>query len=412
LSNNIWRREATRLLVAYRKNGEKFSLADYRDRDELDQYRRREEFLCPVCGELVILKLGHQRIWHFSHRKEANCPESYERESTYHMMGKLQLYQWLKQKGINAELESYINSCKQRADVAFEWKHKRYVLEYQCSSISTEIFNKRTQGYLANGINPIWILGGNQLKRMGTNLFSFNHFQYLFLRREEGGWHMPVYCPDFRSFIFLQHTMPVSSKKVVASISTFQRSETSLSVLLTPSPVTAIPLLRMLHELQKTKTSFFIQPTVIQKHFLNELYTKRMNLQLLPPELGLPVPSAPFLETPPLIWQTYIYLDILRFMKVGDIISKQNVNNAFLIRKQRQQITLRTMPLCKNSDIPEAINEYLTLLVSIGTLEKISEYLYKMVRPFYLPSSVEQQGSSEKQFYEKFDKIIMNQFLS
>jgi len=377
----------------------------------LDQYRRKEEFQCPVCGELVILKLGDKRIWHFSHYIGANCPERYERESSYHMMGKLQLYQWLKQKGINAELESYINSCKQRADIAFDWKDKKYALEFQCSSISTEIFNKRTQGYIESGISPIWILGGNQLKRMGANLFSFNHFQYLFLRKGDLGWNVPFYCPDSRSFIFLQHTIPVSSKKVLASISTFQRSETNLSFLLTPSPTTVIPLSRMLHELQKVKTNFFIQPTIIQKRFLNELYTKKLNLLLLPPELGLPVPSAPFIETSPLIWQTYLYLDILRYIREGEIISEQNVYNAILLRKHRKQITTRTIPLCLSGDFHEPIKEYLNLLVNISTLEKVSGNRYKMVRPFYLPSSVDYQVKAEMKFYDKFDKIIMNQFL-
>lgn len=405
------RREATKLLVAYRKDGEKFSLADYRNRDELDQFRKKEKFQCPVCGELVILKLGSKRIWHFSHRKEANCPESYERESSYHMMGKLQLFQWLKQKGIEAELECYITSCKQRADIAFDWKHKRYAIEFQCSSISTETFNKRTQGYVANGITPIWILGGNQLKRMGVNLFSFNHFQYLFLRKEDIGWNMPVYCPDTRSFIFLQHLIPVSSKKVVASISTFQRSQTNLAALFTPSPVTGVPLSKMLHELQKIKTNFFIQPNLAQKLFLNELYTKKFNLLLLPPELGLPVPSAPFIETPTLVWQTYLYLDILRYMREGEIISEQNVYNAILLRKHRKQITLRRIPLCSSGDFHEAIKEYLALLVNISTLEKLSGNRFKMVRPFYLPKSVEQQVWAEKQFYDRFEKIIMNQFL-
>jgi competence protein CoiA len=411
LPNNNGRREVATLLVAYRKNGEKFSLADYRDRDELDQYRRKEEFLCPVCGELVILKLGDKRIWHFSHRKEANCPASYERESSYHMMGKLQLYQWLIQKGIDAELESYITTCKQRADIAFEWNYKKYALEFQCSSISSELFIKRTQGYVASGITPVWILGGNQLKRMGANLYSFNHFQYLFIRRENVGWNVPVYCPDTRSFIFLQHIIPVSSKKVVASISTFQRSETNLSALFTPSPTTPMPLTKMINELQKVKTSFFIQPTATQKLFLNELYTKKLNLLLFPPEIGLPVPSAPFIETSPLVWQTYLYLDLLRHLREGEIISEQNVYNAIELRKHRRQITTRTPPLCRTGDDYEATKEYLALLVDISTLEKLSDHRYKMVRPFYLPSTVEQQITAEKRFYDKFDKLIMKQFL-
>lgn len=398
------------MLVANRKNGEKFSLADYHDRDVLNDFRKKEEFQCPICGELVILKLGSKRIWHFSHRKDANCPQEYERESDYHMKGKLQLYQWIKQNGLEAELESYFPSCKQRADIAFEWRHKRYALEFQCSAISSELFTKRTKGYLASGITPIWLLGGNQLKRMGANLYSFNLFQYLFLRETETGWNLPSYCSDSRNFIFLHHTLPVSSKKVIASMCAYPRSETNPSVLFTPSPVKVIPLSNWLHELQKVKNSFFVHPTLAQQIFLNELYTKQLNMLLLPPELGLPVPSAPFIETPPVVWQTYLYLDILRHLRAGEVISEKNLYNAILIRTHKKQIIPRTIPLLKQNDFFAPVEEYLALLVKITTLEKISDHRYKMIRPFYLPCTVEQQTYAEKAFYRKFERIIMNQF--
>ncbi len=398
------------MLVANRRNGEKFSLADYHDRNELLDYRKREEFQCPVCGEIVILKLGSKRIWHFSHRKDANCPQEYERESDYHMKGKLQLFHWLKQKGLEVVLENYIPSCRQRADIAIEWQDKKYALEFQCSSISPELFMKRTEGYIESGIIPIWLLGGNQLKRMGANLYSFNLFQYLFLRKTVNGWNIPSYCPDFHSFIFLHHPLSVSSKKVMASMAAYPRSETNPSILFTPSPVKLLPLSNWLHELQKVKNGFFIHPTLEQRIFLNELYKKKLNLLLLPPEIGVPVPSAPFIETPPLVWQTYLYLDILRHIRKGEVFTEKNLYHAILIRTHKKQITLRSIPLLKQGDFFTPVKEYLHLLVKISTLEKISENRYKMVRPFYQPSTVEHQAYAEKSFYRKFEAIIMNQF--
>ena len=124
-----------KLLTAKLVSGEVISLGANYERLELQKLRDKENFFCRSCSERVILKLGTKRIFHFAHEKGASCTEEFERESEYHMSGKLKLFQWLTDQGISAELECYFPAIKQRADIAFQFEGKTYCLEYQCSKI-------------------------------------------------------------------------------------------------------------------------------------------------------------------------------------------------------------------------------------------------------------------------------------
>ncbi|SEN15231.1 Competence protein CoiA-like family, contains a predicted nuclease domain [Mesobacillus persicus] len=398
------------MFIAQRKNGEKISLAERWDKKVLDEYRRKEAFFCPICDGAVTLKLGSKRIWHFAHQKEASCLQGYERESDYHLLGKLQVYQWLKGLGVDAELEKFIPECGQRADISFEWDHKRFAIEFQCSPINQELFKKRTEGYKKNGVSPIWLLGGNQINRIGSNVLSLNHFQYLFLQQGNTGWGISAYCPDSRNFIFINHAIPISTRKVAAALSLIPRNQVQLHELLKPpaSKFQFIPI--WIHELQKFKRGYFIHPGPPQRAFLTELYTKRFNLQTLPPELGLPVPSAPFIETPPLIWQTYLFLDIFRHLKKGNTFSTSNISTAFTLRLRSQQNTIREFPLGFTGHYLDAVEEYLDLLVKTSNLIKISSNTFAMNRPLTVSTTVDQQIQSENMFYNKHQDVITKQF--
>ncbi|MBM4764251.1 competence protein CoiA family protein [Bacillus sp. B15-48] len=394
------------MLVACRKNGEKLSLGDHFDKDELVQSRKKEEFFCPECRERVVLKLGDKRIWHFSHQKGSNCPSKYDRESSYHLSGKLQLYQWLNKRTTKAQLEQYFHTCKQRADIAFEWNRQLFSIEFQCSPIREELFINRTEGYQSNRITPIWIIGGNQINRLASNLFSFNHFQYLFLRRQDTRWFVIAYCPDVNQFIFLHDLLPISPKKVLASMTILPKYEIDIYQLLHLVPLKRLPLSCWIHELQKLKTSYYSYPDFSQRTFLETLYKNGLNLLTFPSEIGLPVRSSPFIETSPLVWQTFLYLDILRHLKTGNIFSYSNIYHAFLIRMNKQEIKIRQFPLVDHGSYELAIREYLYLLVKMDILTQIDENRYAMNRPFKIPLNTEGQVENEKQFYHNNEKMI------
>ena len=106
------------------------------------------------------------------------CEDKYsEPETEEHLNGKRDLYEWIKnQPGVtNVVLEGWIPETKQRPDIMFIYNGKQCVIEYQCSPISTEYY-ERHELYKAAGINDIWICGvekyiqyyhkGNGIKRL------------------------------------------------------------------------------------------------------------------------------------------------------------------------------------------------------------------------------------------------------
>ncbi|WP_408010724.1 competence protein CoiA family protein [Pseudalkalibacillus sp. A8] len=83
------------MLLATSSSGQCINLAEDWKKPDLERIRTLNTFQCPVCKNNVTLKLGTKRIWHFSHLKDASCRVETEPESTYHLLGKRQLYRWL-----------------------------------------------------------------------------------------------------------------------------------------------------------------------------------------------------------------------------------------------------------------------------------------------------------------------------
>ena len=78
-------------------------------KEKLRRIREDQEFQCPECKEKVMMKIGTQRMEHFAHQKGSLCVESYERESEYHLAGKLQLFQWLKNQKLMSRIGTLLS---------------------------------------------------------------------------------------------------------------------------------------------------------------------------------------------------------------------------------------------------------------------------------------------------------------
>ena len=121
------------------------------------------------------------------HQKGSLCVESYERESEYHLAGKLQLYQWLENQKLCPELEPFYQSIRQRPDIGVSVNQKNFALEFQCSTIPPELLLKRTKYYQAKGVTPVWIMGGKNIKRKGEKKVSLFKLR-LFISYEKFLW--------------------------------------------------------------------------------------------------------------------------------------------------------------------------------------------------------------------------------
>lgn len=394
------------MLVANHSNGKRLSLGEKWDKRDLLGIRSRESFYCPECGEQVVMKLGNKKIWHFSHMAGGSCQYEYERESEYHLSGKLKLYNWLKKQGVEAELESYDPLLKQKPDISFEWQNQKYAIEFQCSAIPADLFEKRTKTYIDHGVIPIWVAAENLIKRKSNNVVSMNGFLYLFIRRPRSSWNLPTFCPITDQFINLHGIIPITSKKAITKFQVEPLNHYSVEEFLIPDEKPFSFLKAWQHENQKYKSSYLTSPGAWQNPFLKELYHNQLSLLAMPSEIGLPVRSSPYIETPSIIWQTFLYLDVFRHFQIGETIYYSRIREAFNKRIRRKEIKLRTLPAAGQSDHWHALAEYVFLLTRVSFLEKIDSGKVKVLRKIIIPNSIVEQIKVDADFLAKYENEI------
>lgn len=148
------------MLAAIDQNGKK-RIAHLEDEDTLRSLYEKESLVCTECGTAVILVAGPRRIHHFKHRSHVPCAYDSEPESAEHIQGKLFIYDWLTNRFPEAviELEYKIKETGQRADVmAFFPSGERIAFEMQCTAITGEAWQARSDRYDQAGIENVWIL--------------------------------------------------------------------------------------------------------------------------------------------------------------------------------------------------------------------------------------------------------------
>lgn len=403
LANFIGKKGDDVLLTAKLSNGVIISLAEAHSFAFLQQLRQQERFYCRQCEERVILKLGSKRIPHFAHEKGSTCLEQYERESQYHLAGKLRLYEWLKNLGLTPRLECYFPEIQQRADVVFTLEGKTYCVEYQCSQISEEAFMKRTKGYQKHSLQPLWILGGNNINRKSSQKISLSAFQYLFLRKSSSEqWYIPSFCPQINKFIIITNIMPLSVKNSFANFFAKPLDSDSLNYILNPPPSPEPSLKEWREEMKHYKTSLLMNKTFFKSPFFKELYSRALNPQLMPPYVGIPLSLAPVIEEPPFIWQAYFFIDVLYGRKPGQEISFSEAYLAVLKRIKKKHLHLRGLPNVKKTLFPFVLQEYLQCLKDTGVIKREGKKTFSLCEDVVAVRNMEDFAKEEEQFYRHF----------
>ena len=139
------------------------------NKEQLKKWADKNILLCPACGKPYEYCHGRVIQPYFRHKDKAQCEDRYsEPETKEHLQGKRDLYEWIKkQQGVtDVILEGWIPETKQRPDIMFKYNGKQCVMEFQCSPISTEYY-ERHELYQAAGIEDIWICGTD--KYFGEN---------------------------------------------------------------------------------------------------------------------------------------------------------------------------------------------------------------------------------------------------
>ena len=134
------------------------------DKIQLKKWADKNILICPACNKPYEYCHGKIKIPYFRHKDKELCLDKYsESETQEHLQGKRDIYEWLlSQDNIkDVVLEGWIPETKQRPDIMFKYNGIQHVIEYQCTPISTEYY-ERHDLYNAVGIVDIWICGANK----------------------------------------------------------------------------------------------------------------------------------------------------------------------------------------------------------------------------------------------------------
>lgn len=395
------------MFSAVQKDGEIFCLFPRHSRKVLLEKRKNEEFYCSECKEKVIMKLGSQRIEHFSHQKDSNCTESYERESDYHINGKLQLYQWLEMQNLSPVLEPYYQSIQQRPDVGFTYHLKPYALEFQCSAIPLELMERRTKQYRKIQTSVLWFLGGKHIKQKGERKVALTNFDYYFLSKSpSGSWYVPAYCPTSKIFIILHKLSPISTKNAFAHLSIIPLHRFTLESLTVKTNHLPFSGAEWKREIQSQKLNIQMRGFQQYHHLLKALYLSGLNITLLPSFIGLPVPSAVLMESPPLIWQTYFFIDQLFNRKTGEAITINDIFQGYVKRIDQGFLKERPLPLAPSCSHLAPIIEYLHVLEKVQILERLNANTFRIIQKVEIAGHIGQQQKLEDLFYHQYEDFL------
>lgn len=130
-------------------------------KEQLKQWSNKNILICPACEKPYEYCHGKVKLPYFRHKDKNICESLFsEPETDEHINGKRSLYEWIKSQSdvTDVILEGWIPTTKQRPDIMFKYNGKQYVIEYQCTPISTE-FYERHELYKAAGVIDIWICG-------------------------------------------------------------------------------------------------------------------------------------------------------------------------------------------------------------------------------------------------------------
>ena len=124
------------------------------DRVHIDNSMPSESYFCPVCNNSMIRKCGEINAHHFAHKSQNSCDPWYT--------GKLSPWHSKMQNHFKQEVQEVViwNTSHTEyhiADIALQSHAKRYIIEFQHSSISSDEFIARSKFYTECGYFLIWV---------------------------------------------------------------------------------------------------------------------------------------------------------------------------------------------------------------------------------------------------------------
>ncbi|WP_042148976.1 competence protein CoiA [Paucisalibacillus sp. EB02] len=391
------------MLQAKLKSGKLITLFQY-SKEEIETLRENQQFFCPTCHNKVIIRAGSKTIAHFAHLSITNCQANEGGEGAYHEKGKLLLFRWLKEQGLTVSLEEYIPSIKQRPDIFIRIKAKKIAVEYQCARISAVDIKSRTKGYLSEGIQPIWILGGNLFQRTGRNQVKTDHFILQFLHQYRHDILPVLYFFDSQTnnFLTVSNMYQIRKNQMFGSFAIKKLKHMRFINLFKTTPIQPNILIT---EWKKAKYKFRIhQPKRTdgkEKLWYHWLYSKGTHREHLPSIIYLPVPSQFGMKTPQWDWQSRICLEII------DPLPLNGVFTISACRYQLQQsISNESLPLIRSSGDP--ILEYLQILCTLNIIKQLSKNQFVKEKVLIHYTHIEDALAGDNKIMDELSKFFQD----
>ena len=363
------------IFIAKRENGEKIHLLYNCNEELLRRMRQQERFFCVACGKEVQMKLGKQKSWHFAHKKVDSCLAFYEAESMYHRHGKELLYRWFERQNFHVDIEHYLPQIQQRPDIFIERAGRKIAIEYQCANLSIEQLYKRTYSYWRAGIQVIWIIGGNQLKKQSAYWMKFSSLMAFSLQSYPQPF-LIFFCSKQKAFMKCAFLTSFSTSVSFSHTIYLPTETTTFELLFSPVPFQKEILDR---EWKQRKDYFRKNALPIwnynYKSLLRLLYQFKCTPASFPSEIGVPLPSGFAFQTNPFIWQAFLYMKCIGELAVGECISLQYVCS--YVKKYTKR---RMLPYFSKHIWKVAVTEYMTFLCYTGVLRKVETYKYRKIR--------------------------------
>lgn len=332
---------------------------------------KKGPFYCPICRQMVQVKAGTINIPHFSHLSLEQCPSEWERESWDHLTGKLQLQDIFLKLNWNVDLEFYLNEISQKPDLLIEKDMHRMAIEYQCSSLSLERLHQRIEGYRKFGIEQRWIFGPQQLTLLKASQARLSEVAFSCLQRANHqfyGWALDV---NRQTLIHIHHFLPFSPRKVFCLHTPY-----SLQNVNPVNPKNSLP--KILQDWEKERLKWSVFPNISKdkrdQAYNRFLYLENTHRSLLPPFIGIPQFSLPFIKTPAVVWQGYVFFDLFRLIQKQTKVSIQQLLQLIKKRVNTGEIMTRTFMFIPSSfEIP--IQDYVKFLIQIHVFHKKENHI-------------------------------------
>lgn len=350
-----------KFLTAITKHGKIFVPAHY-TKEQLSECKKHTTFYCLQCGEAVILKNGQINIPHFAHRSSSDCVSSFsEGETEDHLNGKLQLFSFFQQKKVQAYLEGYIPSIKQRPDILINDNEQPIAIEFQCSQIPTSLVIDRSNGYKKQSITPLWILRTPPITELPINdigIMKLSAFKkHFFVRYPTDGKTIITYCPRTKQFQYISNMLHIKANTYIVKTKKLSINDQTwpFAVLkrISIEEFQKYFHLYQHHRFKHINHLYYYNRRGIQSAFLQVCYRWRISPLKLPLFIGIPTAYAEVFGVHAVEWQIQL-LDYLNGINVS--IDSANVSHA------KEFIRIRPIGLAEDEQKLLAVKAYINIL--------------------------------------------------